>query len=238
MNLPRSAVTPSTPKTSSGQEYSDYMNVEPRDIHIYQNTSILSIQASEGDANNTNISPLDGDTQRTLDNSSRNASIPKSSTSNQNSIRSPSASNNNTIPSLPNGRGTTSGTTDKSLCHTSHSQSPNQSSVQSSLPIASNDISRSHDTSDSTTEGLVNPIASTSIDTTNNSLSSGKSCRDTSHISSNSSQLSPGRRREGLADSSFVERKYGLVFSDGADCDTEQGPYKGDSRHRTKLGHV
>lgn len=56
MNLPRSAVTPrerSTPKTSSNvntEEPSDYMNIEPKDIHIYQNTSVLNLTKNSGAA--------------------------------------------------------------------------------------------------------------------------------------------------------------------------------------------
>lgn len=40
MNLPRSAVTPRTPV----DETSDYMNIEPNEPHIYQNTAILNIR--------------------------------------------------------------------------------------------------------------------------------------------------------------------------------------------------
>lgn len=210
MNLPLSAVTPSIPKTPN-PEYSDYMNIEPKDIHIYQNTSILSINTSGQDR--SMVAPLSqsditvasphADTSKMASISSNHNISANRTNCNESANQSSSSANSVANRSVPSHN--------SFHCHKQFSNS--------SLTPTGNDSQRSHDLTNrmSNSRDLINPLASTSIESPNTSaassrkLSSGhtRDCSDIAGI-----RMPPDRRREALADSSFVERKYGLVFSE------------------------
>lgn len=198
MNLPLSAVTPSIPKSSSScisQEHSDYMNVEPKDIHIYQNTSILSMNHSGdvskdvGEISDTGGSPatVGPSILPATSQSDGLASSKSPAVCSESSLQQPSQSHN--------------------LNQSNNSQAACHATV---LPH-SNPINQAHDSS--TASDFINPSTSTSINSANNTSSSSRSSKFLSR-GDDIRSLSPGRRREGLAESSFVERKYGLIFTD------------------------
>ncbi|XP_067934763.1 leucine-rich repeats and immunoglobulin-like domains protein 2 isoform X2 [Watersipora subatra] len=211
MNLPRSAVTPSASKSSAGQ-YSDYMNVEPRDIHIYQNTSILSIHPS--DTTCSQMSPSQADPPSPSADSTEKetqagaSELPETfvaaTTSNPDSsfmragrISKSSLLNGSSLTPLTNQTCSPVSLTSDG-CRSCHSNYANQSNFKTPA-----DTNKADDTK--TTSDLTNVIADTRADMANMSKLSDDSA----------SRVSLPRRREALADSSFVE-KYGLTFADAS----------------------
>lgn len=205
MNLPRSAVTPTLPKNSSGAavspdpHQSDYMNLEPKDTHIYQNTSILNIPSgtpglvgpdSEIETSNRRL----GSTASRLD----------SDTDGRESSSSPDSTRSSSEPS------STSQSNDGSLDDDQSSDSNGANDQQ--VHISNNSPFKPRPTGPrSETKSADTTQDPNSNDTSGNSSKFySRSANDTV---SSAAALSP-RRREGMADSSFVERKYGLIFTD------------------------
>lgn len=197
-------MTPSLPKNSnisniSGMEpHSDYMNLEPKDTHIYQNTSILNITPGSGLVGpesdiDTPSRGLDSEAGRVdSDTDDRETSCSTGGTSSESSSTSQSneGSLHNNHPA------------DLSLgAHELSAVKPDQNNT--TLPQS--DISSSTDTTHNTANHTNSPNKNRSL---NSSKFYSRSAND-----SVASSMSP-RRREGLADSSFVERKYGLIFTD------------------------
>lgn len=211
MNLPRSAVTPTMPKAGCSQEYSDYMNVEPRDIHIYQNTSVLSINTSGDRSAVSSINPADVGLTLTSPHTDP-LSATHTAVTNQNSSQTTAPASESTSLGLSAVKdfSTEVDTSNASASSGGAPQSHSSNQSNNTAPGSVLGDSRSPDSSASAPSDLMNPIASTSI---SSASSAGKSSR-TSQPETSSLSMSPGRRREGMADSSFVEKKYGLAFGD------------------------
>ena len=207
MNLPRSAVTPTIPKnnnsaTSPDQHHSDYMNLEPKDTHIYQNTSILNIAPGtpglvgpDDEVATTNqglesvVSHADSDTD------DRETSESAGSTGSSSEPTSSSASQSN------------DGSLDED--HSSDSNGANDQQVHSS------DTHSSPKPRPTKSEGQTKS-ADVTLKTASNNTSGNSSkfySRSANDSLASATALSP-RRREAMADSTFVERKYGLIFTD------------------------
>lgn len=172
MNLPKSARTPTQ---------SDYMNLEPKDVHIYQNTGLLSMKRGRIGAPPPGLVHSGSDAHIT--------SPPPGVVMTLQSNNSPAFNN----PTSKNSYQSNSMTAER------HRAPVDPSHAGQSVPSTPASARRGGD----------------SI------------CPATSSYK---------RRREGLADSSFVEKKYGLMFTQDAPSPSKASP--GDSQANDSKGTI
>lgn len=203
MNLPRSAVTPknrsnvntSTAGGSDPEPGSDYMNIDPSSVHIYQNTSVLNL------TNGSNYSTIEG-ASRGPPGLVLTEAAPPAATGSSNDASTRSNDNLSTDLNSEAVERMETREPSSSAQPTTHNNRTN-----------SNSVTADSNTSSNTSSSVTGSSAESTPSRSQHQTDRGK--RSSGRIGNNNKQHSSSpNKREALANCSFVEKKYGLITED------------------------